>query len=127
MVLISVVPVGVEVSSALVRFGVSERFADSPIDPSASTDFCTEGLISTSSFGLGSKNVFEQILNNSLDFEPIPSLISGLNSKFRYAPLCVLTEVWLAKISFHNHFCVESYRRKTLRGGGGGGESGQPS
>ena len=32
--------------------------------------------------------VFEQILNHSLSFEPFPSLISGLNSKF-FATLCV--------------------------------------
>ena len=34
--------------------------------------------------------VFEQILNYSLNFEPLPPLIAGLNPKFYYATLCVL-------------------------------------
>ena len=34
--------------------------------------------------------VFEQIFEQSLNFEPLPPLIFGLNSKFDYAALCVL-------------------------------------
>ena len=32
--------------------------------------------------------VFEQIFKHSRNFEPLPPLISGLNSKFDYATLC---------------------------------------
>ena len=34
--------------------------------------------------------VFEQIFKHSLNFEPPPPLISGLNCEFDYATLCVL-------------------------------------
>ena len=34
--------------------------------------------------------VFEQILKHSLNFEPLPHPISGINSEFDYATLCVL-------------------------------------
>ena len=34
--------------------------------------------------------VCEQIFKHFLNFEPLPPLISGLNSKFDYATLCVL-------------------------------------
>ena len=34
--------------------------------------------------------VFEQIFQHFLNFEPLPPLISGLNSKFDYTTLCVL-------------------------------------
>ena len=37
--------------------------------------------------------VLEQILNHSLNFEPISTIISQLNSKFCYATQCVLKEV----------------------------------
>ena len=38
-----------------------------------------------------SKNyIFKQIFKHSLSFEPLPPVISGLNSKFDYATLCVL-------------------------------------
>ena len=37
-----------------------------------------------------SLNVFEQIFKHFLSFEPLPPFISGLNSKFDQATLCVL-------------------------------------
>ena len=60
-------------------------------------------------------NVFEQIFKHSLNFEPLPPLISGLNSKFDYATLCVLNhEVWLAKISFLESYLYQTLSRKNI-------------
>ena len=62
--------------------------------------------------------VFEQIFKHFLNFEPLPPLISGLNSKFDYAPYVFLIEDWLAKISFQNLISIKSYRGKTFGGVG---------
>ena len=47
-----------------------------------------------------SKNyVFEQIIEHSLNFRTLPSLISGLNPKFDYSTRCVLN---LSLVSFEH-------------------------
>ena len=39
---------------------------------------------------MSQKTKIEQIFKHFLNFEPLPPLIAGLNSKFDYATLCVL-------------------------------------
>ena len=60
--------------------------------------------------------VFQHIFKHSLNFEPLPPLIYGLNSKFDYATLCVLIWSLLAKISFQNLISIKSYWGKTVGG-----------
>ena len=61
---------------------------------------------------------FEQILYYSLKPEPLPPLISELNSKFLYASLCVLNRslirVWLTKILYRNLISIKSYPGQPL-------------
>ena len=46
------------------------------------------------------KLCFEQIFKHSLNFEPLPPLISGQIPNFIVPPYVLLIEVWLAKILF---------------------------
>ena len=53
--------------------------------------------------------VFEQIFKHFLNFEPLPPLISGLNSKFDYVTLCVLNWSLISQ-----NFVLKSYLYQKL-------------
>ena len=66
-----------------------------------------------------SKNyVFEQIFKHSLNFEPLFPLISGLNSKFDYATLCVLNwSLVIQNFVFKSHLYQKLSRKNLWRVG----------
>ena len=62
--------------------------------------------------------VFKQIFNHSLNFEPSPPLISGLNSKFDYATSCVLNGSLASQNFVLKSFLYQKVSRRNLWGGG---------
>ena len=60
--------------------------------------------------------VFEQFFKHSLNFEPLPPLISGLNSKFDYAILCVLNWSLVSQNFVLKSYLYQKLLRKTLGG-----------
>ena len=61
------------------------------------------------------KNCFQQIFKHSLNFEPLPPLISGLNSKSDYTTLCVLNWILVSQ-----NFVLKLCLYQKLLGGGVG-------
>ena len=62
-----------------------------------------------------SKNcVFEQIFKHSLNFELLPSVISGLNSKFDYAILCVVNWSFVSQNFVLKSYLCQKLWRKSL-------------
>ena len=59
-----------------------------------------------------------QIFKHSLNFEPLPPLISGLNSKFDYATLCVLNWSLVSQNFVLKSYLYQKLSRKTLGGVG---------
>ena len=62
--------------------------------------------------------VFEQILKHSLNFEPLPPLISRLNFKFDYATLCVLNWCLVSQNFVVKSYLYQKLWRKNLYGVG---------
>ena len=58
--------------------------------------------------------VFEQIFKHFLNFGPLPPLISGLNSKFCYATLCVLNWSLVSQNFVLKSYLYQKLPRKNL-------------
>ena len=60
--------------------------------------------------------VFEQILKHSLNFEPLPLPISGINLKFDYTILCVLNQSLVSQNVVFKSYLYQKLSRKTFGG-----------
>ena len=58
----------------------------------------------------------QAVLNHSLNFKPLPSLISRFNHKFDYVTLFVLNWSLISQNFSFKSYLYQNHRRKTLKG-----------
>ena len=79
--------------------------------------FLTQNILSEIEPETQQNYVFEQILNHFHNFEPIPPLISGLNSKFHYSTLRALNGSLVSQNFVLKSYLYQKLLRKRLWAG----------